>query len=799
MRIVFVPGSLELGGAEQQLVILANGLVRRGHEVHVVSLRMGGVLEEKAANGGVIVHQAPRNRVTNILGLPFRIRRLRPDLVHSYLPLANLLMVTTRWWYRGAPLVWGYRASDFSNFTTDRRDRLQDWLLGRLASRVDLTICNSRAGRDFVVGLGFPKDRVQVVSNGIDSNYFRPDPVSGEEFRSRYLHGTDCPVVGMLARWDAVKGHEDFLRMAARVLRSVPTAQFVAVGRHTEEDRREFLRVAEELGLVDHVVCVPEVSEPVGVLNAFDLLVSPSKSEGFPNVVAEAMACGVPAVTNGVGDARLIAGDLCPVVAVGDIEAMANAVIAVLEGERPSANALRSAVLEKFSVERLVSRSEELLNDEFLGDPIDRSLEGDRQLTRDDRFGRTQIAKDGLSVALVGNMNNNFFALARYLRDSGLDAVLMPFANEDDHFSPLSDIYPDSAGVDVIQLPVVGFLHVVTRRRQLRRILAPFDFVVGCGMAPAMCTVIGRRLDVFAPYGSDLSELSVYNRTNLRPWFSGLPRFVRSVLAVAGPFVTFLQRRGIAKCRAVHMCSSPPIHEELVEDLPGNGVRIRTPLPMVYAPEYSSDRVTRYGSLGGNAERFEHLREESSFMVIAHGRQHWGPNSDENAKGNDRLIYGWSSFVRETLTSSPQLVLFEYGRDIERSKALAVTLNCESSVTWMPLMPRKELMYGIQLSDVVCGEFQQSWLTAGVFFEALIMEKPLISYRDTRMYEEAGVVTYPILNAREPREIADRLHESVQNPKRLMELGSLGREWYESQVKESLDQYQRLLDDLGHD
>lgn len=752
MRIVFVVRSLRVGGAEQQLVLLAKGLVTRGHEVHVVTLEAGGSLAVEAGSGGVVVGPPPRNRLVSLLGMPLRIRRLNPDLIHSYLPAMNLLVAITRWFYRGVPLVWGYRASGFSHSVGSRRNRFEDWLSARVASLVDLVICNSAAGQEFLVGLGYPSAHIQVVSNGIDSQRFRPDRVAGETFRNHYLNGVPGPVVGMLARWDPAKGHEEFLRMAAQVLRSVPSAQFAVVGRHTAEDLRTFFRIAGEVGLLGRIVCVPEVSDPTGALNAFDLLVSPSKSEGFPNVLAEAMACGVPVVTTDVGDARRIVGGLCPVVAVGDLDAMANAVVAVLEGGGSSADLLRSTMKEAFGVERLLDRTEELLKSKLPAVESDDPGQGRR-------------------VALLGNMNNNHFTLMRYLRDAGVDAHLLVFSS--DVFFPEADSSSGKEFIDLMTFRIRDVLIPLHRRR--RRQMDRYGGLIGCGAAPALCTQIGRQLDVFTPYGSDLYDLPAVRSRN-------------PVLRLLEWRVAILQRRGIRASSVVHLMGANKIYEESLYQTGFRGERWNEVMPLVYGPDYTPDALLKDG-----AGQFTEIRSERSFMAFAHGRHVWASSTDPNAKGNERLIRGWASFVAREITRNPVLVLFEYGSDVDKSRSLIADLGCQDSVVWMPKMPRRDLMKGLAVCDVVCGEFEHSWLSSGVHFEALTLSKPIIAYRDDRHPEIVAGNAYPALSAREPEEISDRLAWSVLCPDEAAQIGQDGKNWYESEVARGISRYVDLF------
>jgi hypothetical protein len=102
-------------------------------------------------------------------------------------------------------------------------------------------------------------------------------------------------------------------------------------------------------------------------------------------------------------------------------------------------------------------------------------------------------------------------------------------------------------------------------------------------------------------------------------------------------------------------------------------------------------------------------------------------------------------------------------------------------------------MKGLALSDVVCTNFEISYLSSGVNFEALVLSKPIIGYRSKQHLEKLTGSVYPILPAQEPEEIADQLAWSVQFPDDAAEIGRTGQLWYESEVERSISRYVNLL------
>ena len=109
-------------------------------------------------------------------------------------------------------------------------------------------------------------------------------------------------------------------------------------------------------------------------------------------------------------------------------------------------------------------------------------------------------------------------------------------------------------------------------------------------------------------------------------------------------------------------------------------------------------------------------------------------------------------------------------------------------------MSRKHLMVGLGLSDIACGEFENSWVASGVLYEALVMGKPILAYRDDQLYREGAPDLYEIMNARGPDEIADRLEEFLDDPTACRRMGLRGRAWYDRRAAtECVAKYMELI------
>jgi glycosyltransferase involved in cell wall biosynthesis len=357
-----------VGGAEQQLVTLAKGLRAAGHDAEVAVFYGGGVLERDLAEAGIPVHDLEKRGrwdalfVSRLVAL---VRRRRPDVLHSYLMTSNKLAALLRPWLGQTRVVWGIRSA-FMDLS--RYDWLTRWsfraepVLSRLSHAI---ITNSEAARRYASATGFSAEKIVVVPNGIDCRRFAPDPAARARWRARWGVGEDVLVVGLVGRIDPMKDHPTFLKAAARVSSAFPAAAFVCAGDGTEGALRDARALAERLGIGPRVRWEPASREVEGIYNGLDLLALSSYGESFPNVVAEAMACGRPCVVTDVGDAAQIVGTTGLVVPPRRPEALGDAMSALLgEGKVALATrgvAARDRITAQYSIESLVARTVEVL------------------------------------------------------------------------------------------------------------------------------------------------------------------------------------------------------------------------------------------------------------------------------------------------------------------------------------------------------------------------------------------------------------------------------------------------------
>lgn len=362
--ILFLTRSLNIGGAERQLVATAIGLARRGHRVTVVTFYPGGALASSLHGEEIELVDLGKKGTWDLprsfLRLVRCIRSRRPDVVYSFLGSANLLSGFAAPFTRGIGKVWSIRASnvDLNEYAWHTRLGFKiECLLSRTA---DLIISNSESGVEYAASRGFPRKRMVVVPNGIDTTRFRPDRDLRRQTRAKWGIGDAVTLVGTLARIDPMKDHRSFVVAAGIVARKKPDVRFAIVGGGDDALRAELQSLAADLGLEDRLLWVEATESPEAALNAFDIYCSSSAwGEGFSNSVAEAMACDVLPVVTDVGDSARIVGPVGWVSPARDPDSLAeNLLEAIAERLEPSpARRPRDRIETHFSVDALIGRT----------------------------------------------------------------------------------------------------------------------------------------------------------------------------------------------------------------------------------------------------------------------------------------------------------------------------------------------------------------------------------------------------------------------------------------------------------
>jgi glycosyltransferase involved in cell wall biosynthesis len=365
LHVAHVITGLGVGGAETMLSRLVTGADPSRIRMSVVSLSGAGALGALLTAAGIEVQAITARHSVHGLARAHALwrllRRLRPDIVQTWLYHADFLGLVAA---GRVPVLWNLRCSDMEFAQGRAVKRLALRGLGLLSPLPRGVIVNSLAGQRFHAALGYRPRRWEVIPNGIDVDRFAPDAGAGARLRGALGWPDDAVVIGHVARLHPMKDHGNFLQAARRVAEARPQARFVLVGDGTEALASQALAGA----LGNRLAILGRCMDVDRRLPGFDLFcLSSAYGEGFPNVLAEAMACAVPCVTTDVGDARLIVGQTGVAVPRRNAEALAGAIIAMIDAgateRHRRGEAARARVVASYTLRRCVERYEALYRD----------------------------------------------------------------------------------------------------------------------------------------------------------------------------------------------------------------------------------------------------------------------------------------------------------------------------------------------------------------------------------------------------------------------------------------------------
>jgi glycosyltransferase involved in cell wall biosynthesis len=364
LKILFLARQLNIGGAERQLVILANELASRGHDVVIASYYPGGALSAKVDKSRVRLISLGKRSRWDLFSLYFKVikvmRQERPDIFHGWMHTQNLVATFVRVFFPRVKLFWCVRSSNLE-MVQDFVERTQVWLQSRLSAFADCIVVNSMAGLEHTVSSGVAREKMLFIPNGIDTNVFYPDEAEGKKVRADWGVDASTKIIGKVARYDPIKNHPLFLKAAARIAAEYPNVLFVCVGHGAASYIAQLKELARTLGIEDRVMWIDARPDVRAVYNALDVFCSASLSEGFPNVIGEAMACGRHCVVTDVGDSKLVVGSLGIAVPSDDVDALTAALRQKLEAKETLNLRARQRILKNFTVPHFGDMTEQAL------------------------------------------------------------------------------------------------------------------------------------------------------------------------------------------------------------------------------------------------------------------------------------------------------------------------------------------------------------------------------------------------------------------------------------------------------
>lgn len=369
IKITFLITGLGTGGAELMLLRLIERLDRNRFGPSVVSMTDLGPVAKGFQEAEVPCTALGMNGslpgLSTLWSFARQLRSTRPDVLHTWMYHADLFGGLAARLAGGIPVIWCVRhgALDYAmKLRTRAIVRACALLSPVLPSRI--VICSESARRSHE-NLGYASSAVRVIHNGVDVERFVPSASRRARVREALGIPIDAPMVSHVARFDPQKDHASFIQCCRRVLEAVPGTHVLMCGQDITWNNEAIGGAILAAGLPEKQFhLLGRRSDIPSLLQATDVAASSSYGESFPNVLAEAMACGVPCAATDVGDSACIVGDTGRIVPARDPMALSSAIVDLLRMEPAKRDALalsaRKRVEKCFDLRDIVLRYEAL-------------------------------------------------------------------------------------------------------------------------------------------------------------------------------------------------------------------------------------------------------------------------------------------------------------------------------------------------------------------------------------------------------------------------------------------------------
>ena len=369
MKILHIITGLNNGGAEGVLYRLVTHDQENEHIV--ISMMDAGKYGPLLQDEGVEVHclkmKAGKASLQSVVKLYKLLKHINPDVVQTWMYHADLIGGIVAKAAGINKIFWNLRHSNFdSNHTKSSTIKVAQ-LNAKLSRVIPKKIIScAQGGIKTHTDLGYDEKKIIVIGNGYDLSTFKIDNDSRALIREELDVGL-VPIIGMVGRYDPQKNHKGLIEALEIVKEKGYSFDLILVGRDLNSENKILLEQIRKADLYNQTHLLGQRNDIASVMNALDIhILSSSYGEGFPNVIAEAMACGTPCIATDIGDSRVIVGDCGTIVEPNSVEKLSLAIMKKLDlmNDHKQWQYLRQSsqqhIVQNFSVQNMVSKYKEI-------------------------------------------------------------------------------------------------------------------------------------------------------------------------------------------------------------------------------------------------------------------------------------------------------------------------------------------------------------------------------------------------------------------------------------------------------
>lgn len=367
MKILHLITGLGNGGAEASLVRLVTNDKKNSHVV--ISMMNEGKYGEylKISNIETYTLNSQKGYIMpySLIKLWKIIKNTNPDLIQTWMYHADLVggLLSK---FQGIPCIWNIRHSNLSSTKTSLSTRLVVKSCSLFSHFIPRKIIScSKNSIKIHQSISYAKDKFIAIPNGYNLEKIKP---LNEQIVTKNTETNKKILIGMVGRFDPQKDHLNLIKSLAIVKSKNIDFHCFLVGKDLSLDNQELSTWINEASINGNISLLGQQDDITGFMNTLDIhVLSSSYGEAFPNVVAEAMACGIPNIATNVGDAAYIVGDTGWIVPPSDSEALADAIIVAIEEIHTNIDAwqarkqaARQRIIDNFDIDRMVAAYNEV-------------------------------------------------------------------------------------------------------------------------------------------------------------------------------------------------------------------------------------------------------------------------------------------------------------------------------------------------------------------------------------------------------------------------------------------------------
>lgn len=368
MKVVHIITGLGVGGAELMLSRLLRAHQELDYDIEFTVISLKGVDEigSRIESLGIEVLALEIHGIFGVFRgthkLVTILRRIKPDTVQTWLYHADLLGgIAAK--IAGVPnIIWGLRGCKIPK----RRFDMTQFVV-KLCARLSFVVphkivCCAESVKEYHQAIGYDLKKIVVIPNGYDTSAFQISALTKNKLREEFGISEATILIGIVGRFDPLKDHKNFITACHYLARRNEDLRFMMVGSGLDSDNAEIRRCVEEDGanIAEKFVLAGHRDDLPELLNIFDIYCSSSTSEGFPNVICEAMLMGLPCVVTDAGDSREIVQNFGKVVPIRDsvklAEALEELVLMSHEARVEAGVLARRHIRKNYSIDNIVKR-----------------------------------------------------------------------------------------------------------------------------------------------------------------------------------------------------------------------------------------------------------------------------------------------------------------------------------------------------------------------------------------------------------------------------------------------------------